>query len=180
MGKIASGKGTQAERIIKDYGGVMYSNGDNVRSAIKEPTPFGQNVKTCYEGGLLIPEWIASYWMTDALVNKYSQERIIFEAVAKKPDEAKLFIEIHEWLQRPYIIFNLDISDDLVRVRSQARARDQVDVPEIIEKRLAEYHQFTAESINIFASTGKLVNIDGSLTPEMVQAEINSHLSTNN
>ena len=172
MGKIASGKGTQAQVIAAAFGGTMYSNGDQVRAAAKLPTVFGGKMKAMYEGGYLMPEWIASYWMTHAVISEHAGELVIFEAVAKKPNEAELFHEIHEWLDRPYIVFNLDISDDEVRLRSAARARDVVDSPKSVEKRLEEFHTYTSKSIEFFRSCGTLIDIDGSVPPEAVQNHI--------
>ena len=178
MGKIASGKGTQAHAISAVFGGSVYSNGDQVRAVAKLPTVFGGKMKEMYEGGYLMPEWIASYWMTHAVVSEYAGEIVIFEAVAKKPNEAELFHEIHEWLGRPYVVFNLEISDEEVKARSAARARDVVDSPKSVEKRLEEFHTYTDKSIEFFRTKGTLIDIDGSLSPELVQTHISSYLQT--
>jgi len=176
MGKIASGKGTQANSILSHFGGVMYSNGNKVRETAQLPSMFGKKIKEMYEGGYLIPEWVASYWMTHALVSQFEQERIVFEAVAKKPNEAELFHEIHEWIGRPYVVFNLEISDDEVRARSAARARDIVDAPRSVEKRLEEYHTYTDRSVEFFRKQGTLIDIDGSASPAVVQEKIFTYL----
>jgi adenylate kinase len=176
MGKIASGKGTQAEAILEHFGGHLYSNGNKTREAAAEATNFGRKVKEAYEEGYLMPEWLASYWMTHALVNQYEHETIVFEAVAKKPDEAALFHEIHEWLGRSYIVFNLAVSDDVVRTRSAARARDVVDNHKSVEKRLEEYHSHTERSVEFFRSQGKVIDISGEADKETVEREIFSYL----
>ena len=176
MGKIASGKGTQASAIVSHFGGVLYSNGNKVRESAALPTVFGKKMKAMYEGGYLIPEWIASYWMTHALVSQFENERVVFEAVAKKPNEAELFHDIHQWLGRPYVVFHLVISDDEVRARSEQRARDIVDSPKSVEKRLEEYRTYTARSIEIFRDVGTLIDIDGSLPPAQVQEQIFTYL----
>jgi adenylate kinase family enzyme len=177
MGKIASGKGTQAHSILDIFGGHLYSNGNNTRAAAAEPTNFGRKVKEAYEEGWLMPEWLASYWMTHALVSLYEHDLVVFEAVAKKPDEAELFHEIHTWLGRDYIVFNLDITDDEVRRRSEARARDVVDTHKSVEKRLDEYHAHTAKSVEFFRSQNKVIDINGALSPEEVKMQIIHHLT---
>ncbi len=176
MGKIASGKGTQANAILSHFGGVLYSNGNKVRESTQLPSIFGKKMKEMYEGGYLIPEWIASYWMTHALVSQFENERVVFEAVAKKPNEAELFHEIHEWLGRPYVVFNLGITDEEVRVRSANRSRDIVDAPKSVDKRLEEYHTYTTRSIEFFRTQGTLIDIDGSASPEEVQEKIFTYL----
>lgn len=176
MGKIASGKGTQANAVISHFGGTLYSNGNKVREVAQQPTDFGKKMKDTYEGGYLVPEWVASYWMTHALVSQYEHDRVVFEAVAKKPNEAELFHEIHEWIHRPYVVFNLEVTDDEVLKRSLARARDIVDTPKSVEKRLEEYHTYTARSIEFFRTKGTLIDIDGSAEPAMVQEKVFNYL----
>jgi adenylate kinase len=177
MGKIASGKGTQAQAILEHFGGTLYSNGNKVRETASQDSVFGNKMKEMYESGMLIPEWIASYWMTHALLVQHPNDRVIFEAVAKKPEEAKLFSEIHNWLGRSYIVFNLDITDDEVKTRSEKRSRDVVDTDQRIKTRLSEYHLHTEASIAFFREEGHLVDIDGSLSPEEVTQDIFKHLT---
>ena len=176
MGKIASGKGTQAHNIIEHFSGSLYSNGNKMRATSALDTPFGKKMKETYENGFLMPEWVASYWMTHALVSEFQDERIVFEAVAKKPNEAQLFDEIHHWISRPYVVFNLSITDDVVRERSEKRARDTVDSAKSVEKRLEEYHTYTAKSIEFFRTKGTLIDIDGTLPPEEVKEQIFNYL----
>ena len=178
MGKIASGKSTQAKAVAEAFGGTLYSNGNKVRATAALPTEFGTRVKRMYEGGFLMPEWIASYWMTHALLSEHAEDQIVFEGVAKKPHEAEIFHEIHAWMDRPYVAFNIAISDELVRTRSTARARDAVDSPKSIEKRLEEYNTYTAKSIEFFRDKGTLIEIDGSASVEEVQAHIFSYLQS--
>lgn len=176
MGKIASGKGTQAENVIEAFGGHLYSNGDKMRATTTLPTPFGEKMKETYEEGYLMPEWVASYWMTGAIVADFPNERIVFEGVAKKPNEAELFHEIHHWVHRPYVVFHLNITDDEVRTRSARRARDEVDSPKSVEKRLEEYHTYTGKSIEFFRTKGTLIDIDGTLSTDEVKQQIFNYL----
>jgi adenylate kinase len=176
MGKIASGKGTQADLILSHFGGTLYSNGNKVRESAQIPSVFGKKIKEMYEGGYLMPEWIASYWMTHALISQHVEDRVVFEAVAKKPQEAELFHEIHTWIDRPYVVFHIDISDDEVRNRSSKRARDIVDSSKSVEKRLEEYHTYTTHSIEIFRNKGTLIDIDGEGTEDEVRQQIFNYL----
>lgn len=176
MGKIASGKGTQADLILSHFGGTLYSNGNKVRETAQQDSEFGRRMKALYEGGYLIPEWIASYWMTHALIAQHEHERIVFEAVAKKPQEAELFHEIHTWINRPYVVFHIDVSDEVVFERSKKRARDVVDSSKSVEKRLEEYRTYTAHSIEVFRNKGTLIEVDGSRDEEGVKQQIFQYL----
>lgn len=177
MGKITSGKGTQAQSVIDTYGGTMFSIGNKVRELADMDTPLGRRMKTSYESGELAPNWLASYWMMHGLLHRHGDEMLVFEAVAKKPDEAEIFHEIHEWTERPYIVFNLEVPDRVVYERSAARNRDVVDSPRTVERRLAEYELFTMKSLEVFRCHGKVVDIDGTLPIEEVQKIIHEHLT---
>lgn len=176
MGKIASGKGTQTQLILDNFGGHYFANGDNIRAAATLDSVFGQKMKQVYEEGFLMPVWIASYWMARAIVDQHPDETIVFESVAKKPDEAELFHEIHDFMGREYVVFNLVVSDEVVHERSVSRGRDANDTSEVINKRLDEYRIHTEKSIEIFRSHGKVVDIDGTHSPEEVREEIFKHL----
>lgn len=176
MGKITSGKGTQAAQIIEHYGGTMFSIGNKVRELSEMDTPLGHKMKEAYEAGLLAPNWLASYWMMHALLHRHGDQRLIFEAVAKKPDEAEIFNEIHEWTNRPYIVFNFEIPDEVVYERSAARKRDVVDEVRTVEKRLKEFNQYTTQSLAVFRDSGCVVDIDGTLPVEEVTETIFAHL----
>ena len=177
MGKITCGKGTQAGFVIKEFGGKMFSIGNKVREISEMDTPLGHKMKEAYEEGLLAPNWLASYWMMHALLHKHNDERLVFEAVARKPDEAEIFHEIHEWTSRPYIVFNLEIPDDVVRERSAGRNRDVVDSAKAVEKRLKEFNEYTTQSLEVFRSHGKVIDIDGTKSIEEVTKEIFSTLN---
>jgi adenylate kinase len=176
MGKIASGKGTQANLVLSHFGGVLYSNGNKLREVAGKPTVFGRKMKEVYEAGQLLPEWVASYWMTHALVSQHSDDLIVFEAVAKKPHEAELFHEMHETLGRKYVVFHIDVTDEIVHARSAERARDVVDSPKSVEKRLEEYKLHTEKSVALFRSYGTLVELDGSKSVEETKNEVFRHL----
>tara|TARA_B100000745_G_scaffold300483_2_gene254684 strand:- start:1881 stop:2453 length:573 start_codon:yes stop_codon:yes gene_type:complete len=177
MGKITCGKGTQTAVIKEQFGGTMFSIGDKMRELTQMDTPLGRKVKNAYEEGLLAPNWLASYWMMHALLHRHGDDLLIFEAVARKPDEAEIFNEIHEWTDRPYIVFNLDVPDEVVFERSAARNRDTVDEHKTVEKRLEEFNEFTTQSLEVFRNTGKVVDIDGTLPIEEVTQIIFSHLN---
>jgi adenylate kinase family enzyme len=47
-----------------------------------------------------------------------------------------------------------------------------VDSPKSVEKRLEEYHTYTARSVEFFRKQGTLIDVDGALSPEQVQHKI--------
>ena len=56
MGLPGAGKGTQAERIVKEFGIPHISTGDMFRAAVKEQTPLGIEAKKYMDSGQLVPD----------------------------------------------------------------------------------------------------------------------------
>ncbi|UOF91914.1 adenylate kinase [Fodinisporobacter ferrooxydans] len=56
MGLPGAGKGTQAERIVREFGIPHISTGDMFRAAVSEGTPLGLQAKQYMDQGLLVPD----------------------------------------------------------------------------------------------------------------------------
>ncbi len=56
MGLPGAGKGTQAERIVEDFGIPHISTGDMFRAAMKEETDLGLEAKSYIDKGELVPD----------------------------------------------------------------------------------------------------------------------------
>ncbi|KEO81756.1 adenylate kinase [Tumebacillus flagellatus] len=77
MGLPGAGKGTQAERIVAEFGIPHISTGDMFRAAIAESTPLGLEAKSFMDQGLLVPDEVTIGIVRDRL---------------QKPDAVKGFL----------------------------------------------------------------------------------------
>ena len=67
LGPPGAGKGTQAERLVEDFGLPYYSTGIILREAVAEESELGKQAKQYMEDGELVP---------DELINKVIAERL--------------------------------------------------------------------------------------------------------
>jgi adenylate kinase len=67
LGPPGAGKGTQAERLVEDFGLPYYSTGIILREAVAEESELGKEAKKYMDAGELVP---------DDLINKVIAERL--------------------------------------------------------------------------------------------------------
>lgn len=67
LGPPGAGKGTQAEKIVENFGLVHISTGDIFRKNLKENTPLGVKAKGYMDQGLLVPDDLTVAMVKDRL-----------------------------------------------------------------------------------------------------------------
>jgi adenylate kinase len=67
LGPPGAGKGTQAQRLVANYGLVQLSTGDMLRAAIATQTPVGLEAKAIMEAGKLVPDTVVTGIISDRL-----------------------------------------------------------------------------------------------------------------
>jgi adenylate kinase len=94
--------------------------------------------------------------------------------------QAEALDEMLDEIERPLdIILLLELDDAVARERLLERARIEGrpdDTPEVIDRRLATYHQTTEPIVEHYLATGKLVKVHAERTIDEVWAEISDAL----
>ncbi len=175
-GRPGSGKGTQAKRLASDFGWTHFSTGDLFKALRGGEGPIAEKVRESYDAGKLLPDWFATYLFEDIMLKLGDSAGIICEGYPRSETQAQTFDSIMTWLGRPYVALDLDVPDEEVTRRMLSRAemehRPDSATKEQIEARLSTYHEHTAPVLDYFKKQGKLVTIDGTKTPEEVEAAI--------
>ncbi|MFT5036741.1 MAG: adenylate kinase [Candidatus Azotimanducaceae bacterium] len=171
MGQAGTGKGTQAKLLSEALGYGVFSLGDISREYAAQDSPLGRHIAGIHLTSW-IPEWLASYMMTKAILEDFAETGVVFESVARKPEEARKFHEIHEAIDRSYIVIHLVAPKEVVVERMLSRQREGYDTQENIDKRLKAFEEETVVSINFFNEQNALKEVDAHQLPEKVFEDI--------
>jgi len=180
IGKPGCGKGTQANLLSQATGWPVFASGKLFRDISQEDTPVGHKMKAENDAGMLAPHWFAMYLYLKSLFSIDGNASAIFDGFNRKVPEAELVIDSLRWLGRSCTILNIKVSDEEVRRRlvlrkeTEGRADDAV-----VEERLKEYYEHTEPAIELFRTSGVLIEINGEQTPEEIAVDIRKVLSIN-
>jgi adenylate kinase len=171
MGQAGTGKGTQAYKLAEKLGYKVFSMGDKSREFAAQDTPLGRHIAGIHLTGW-IPEWLASFVMTKVILEDYADVGVVYESVARKPEEAKKFHEIHTAIKRDYIVIHLVAPDEILKERLLNRQREGYDNEENINKRLEAFRDETVRSISHFKEQGVLREVNADQLVEGVYEDI--------
>ncbi len=176
MGRPGCGKDTQGHLLADKIHTTLFSSGGVFREIIKSGTAAGKRLQADLDAGILMPIWFAQYLFEGALMDLKEEDNIVFQGACRKLPEAELFHEIHEWLQRPYTVIYLDISEETMKKRVFHRIEkgsDRADDGDhAIQNRINEFNKWTVPSIEFFKSKGVVVSVDAEPAIEEIHANV--------
>ena len=177
IGKPVCGKGDQAKLLSEKTDWKIISSGDGFRAIATEDTPVGQKMKSEMNAGLLAPHWFATYLFLKNLFSLSEDESVIFDGFSRKLPEAKLAVESLAWLNRPFVVLHLKVSDEEIirrlalRKEIEGRADDNA-----VDERLKEYREYTELVVEMFRNKKVLIEIDGERAREPIAEDIRNAL----
>ncbi|MCI7010714.1 MAG: adenylate kinase [Prevotella sp.] len=166
FGAPGSGKGTQSELIINEYGLEHISTGDVLREEIKNETELGKTAKTFIDKGQLIPDEL----MVDILAHVYDafgkeHKGVIFDGFPRTIPQAEALKKmLGERGHRIAAMIELDVPEDILMDRLVKRGQQSGrsdDNEETIKKRLSVYHNQTAPLIEWYQKEGLHHHVKG-------------------
>ena len=166
FGAPGSGKGTQSELIINEYGLEHISTGDVLREEIKNETELGKTAKTFIDKGQLIPDEL----MVDILAHVYDafgkeHKGVIFDGFPRTIPQAEALKKmLGERGHRIAAMIELDVPEDILMDRLIKRGQQSGrsdDNEETIQKRLGVYHNQTAPLIEWYQKKGLHHHVKG-------------------
>lgn len=99
MGPPGAGKGTQAERLVKEVEIMHISTGDMFRAAIKEGTEMGKKAEEYMNQGALVPDEVVVGMVKDRLSKPDCKQGFLLDGFPRTLDQAKSLDETLNSLQ---------------------------------------------------------------------------------
>ena len=175
LGRQGSGKGTQAERLVANYGPVHVSTGNMLRAAVAARTELGLQAKALMEVGDLVGDDLINGIVAERLTGSDVVEHgFLLDGYPRTPDQATALEGFLAEVGTPLdAAVNLDVPVDEVTARMVARGRAD-DTEEAIRRRLDLYESETEPLLAWFAQRGLLDVVDGLADEETVFGRLRS------
>ncbi len=182
FGAPGSGKGTQSERLIDEYGLHHISTGDVLRRHIAEGTELGTVANQYISQGHLIPDDLMISVLEDVLDSnpELTAKGVIFDGFPRTIDQAKsLNTMLEKRGTKVHAVVGLEVNEDdlikrlLQRGKESGRSDDNLDT---IRERLNVYHNQTSPLRDFYVNEGKYHAIDGNSDVDHVFESIKTSL----
>lgn len=167
FGAPGSGKGTQSEKLIDEYGLFHISTGDVLRDHIARGTDLGKVAESYISQGQLIPDDLMIDILDRVLEdNPESKRGVIFDGFPRTIPQAEALKGMLEKRgSKVHAVVGLEVDDeelvDRLVKRGQMSGRSD-DNPETIGNRLKVYHSQTSPLRDYYIGEGNYHAIPGS------------------
>lgn len=196
LGAPGSGKGTQAQRIAKDYGVANISTGVIFRDNIRRKTPIGIKAKEYIDRGELVPDEVTCAIVTERLGEEDCRSGYLLDGFPRNIRQAQKL----EAFNAPDAVLYLETEDSILLERIGGRRvcrkcmgsfhissigdttvcpvcggeiyRREDDDPATLSARLDVYHRESAPLVGYYRERKILYTIKGKAPQDEVYAAI--------
>ena len=201
LGGPGAGKGTQAQRLVAEYGVAHISTGDLLRAAIKNGTELGKQAKSYMDKGQLVPDELVVNLVKERLADDDAQKGFILDGFPRNTAQAVVLdSELKDMGLALDAAVLVDVDPDIIVKRLSSRrtckncgytAPAGVDVcprcggemyqrdddkPETIQRRLDVYQTQTAPLIEYYKGHGLLKTVNGEQAVDDVYKDMKEQL----
>ena len=204
FGPPGSGKGTQADNIVKNFNLHKVSTGDLLRNEVKKHTLLGKEIKPLIDKGSFVSDKIIDELINKTLINKDHHNKLIFDGYPRNLSQAKdLEILSKKYNQKISCVLNLKVEKNIVIKRILGRqvcskcglifneffkpstklnhscdtaflTKRSDDNKKIIEKRFDTYNDKTFPILDFYNNMNLLHEINGMAKIDDIYKEIHS------
>jgi adenylate kinase len=122
LGPPGAGKGTQAQRLSKDFRLPYIATGDMLREAVKEGTELGRKAKEYMDAGDLVPDDLIIAMITETMEDPESDDGFILDGFPRNvPQADALTGAMEERDRRITAVLLIEVEDEEVVRRISGR-----------------------------------------------------------
>jgi len=178
LGGPGSGKGTQSENLVRDYGFMHLSAGDLLRAEqVREGSEYGELIRNHIREGTIVPMEVTVVLLSNAMFDakstaKTTPARFLIDGFPRKLDQAIFF---EETVCPSRMTLFLDCPEDMMLARllkrGETSGRDDDNI-ESIRKRFCVFEETSMPVVHMYEKEGKVVRVEATGTKEDVYARI--------
>ena len=201
LGAPGAGKGTQAQRLVADYGVAHISTGDLLRAAVKAQSELGVAAKKYMDAGELVPDQLVIDLVKERLAADDAQKGFILDGFPRNTTQAvTLDTELAAMGRELDGALLVDVPAEVIidRLSSRRTCRDcgytagpdttvcpscagemyqrDDDKPETIKNRLDVYKKNTSPLVEYYRGQGILKVVDGNRDIDLVYTDVKAEL----
>lgn len=201
LGAPGAGKGTQAQRLVADYGVAHISTGDLLRAAVKAQSELGVAAKKYMDAGELVPDQLVIDLVKERLAADDAQKGFILDGFPRNTTQAvTLDTELAAMGRELDGALLVDVPAEVIidRLSSRRTCRDcgytagpdttvcpscagemyqrDDDKPETIKNRLDVYEKNTSPLVEYYRGQGILKVVDGNRDIDPVYTDVKAEL----
>ena len=176
LGPPGSGKGTQSEKLVAEYGVPQISTGDLLRNAVANGTELGNKAKAAMDAGELVSDDIVVGMIRERLEEPDTENGFILDGFPRSLSQAEALDELLERLGRPLqavVHVKVDQEEIVARLLERGRADDNEDT---IRNRLKVFEDSTAPLVAYYEERGLLSAVSGMGEVDEIYARIKNAL----
>lgn len=205
IGPSGSGKDTQAELLVKDFGFERVSTGDLIREIAKGDHKIHKLLNERMNDGFMNDNFV--FGLTEIYLDAVDAKNIILSGAVRK--ETQVALMDHALVQNnrsldKVVYFDLSDEEAINRMSGRVKCsncftnyhltnnppkvegvcdvcggqlvRREDDNPESVKKRLEDFHKDNDEIVEAYEKRGILIKIDASQTIEVIYEELKNKL----
>ena len=201
LGAPGAGKGTQAQRLVADYGVAHISTGDLLRAAVKAQSELGVAAKKYMDAGELVPDQLVIDLVKERLAADDAQKGFILDGFPRNTTQAVTLDTERAAMGRELdgaLLVDVPAEVIIDRLSSRRTCRDcgytagpdttvcpscagemyqrDDDKPETIKNRLDVYEKNTSPLVEYYRGQGILKVVDGNRDIDLVYTDVKAEL----
>ena len=181
VGPPASGKGTQAGRIVDRFGGVHIATGEILRSNAERGTELGRTASRYMDRGELVPDDVIIDMVLERLGEGDCAGGFVLDGFPRTVPQAEALERRLEELGCPLdAVVSFEIDEDELRDRLAGRAEEQDraedDDEDAIARRLELFDRETEPLLDFYDGQGLLVSVQAEGGADEVTGRITAAL----